>query len=211
MPRPSLLPFLLLPSLSLASPLAQQLATQSCSDTSLSALNWTAKAFDYHSLISLSGSSTSNIQTLGDGYLSFNLSNPALGPSFDQVCTATSTSPDQFFYFDTWFTCLYTPPSTSSNLSPVTANTSAALFRFDKVSGRLEVKQDWECGDGKDPQYPTTVFKGSGGVNVTLDCSVNVWTNPDWNQSLGGLFANQTVECGVVDVSVGLDSLEAMA
>ncbi|KAK0748391.1 hypothetical protein B0T21DRAFT_258901, partial [Apiosordaria backusii] len=155
-----------------------------CTDTSLSAFTWTAKSFYYHSLISFSGPSSSNIQS-ASGYLSFNLSNPALGPTFDQLCLATSPTPTQFFYLDQWFTCLFNPPSpdsSSSNLNPntITANTSAASFRFDKASGRFEVRQDWECGDGPDPNYPTTSFSGEGGVNVTLDCKVDVWQNPDW-------------------------------
>ncbi|KAK4174504.1 hypothetical protein QBC36DRAFT_357133 [Triangularia setosa] len=210
MPPPSLLPHLLFIYLSLASPVAHPRDDRTCSGVSLSVFNWTAKAFHYHSLISLSGASTSNIQSAGDGYLSFNLSNPALGPSFDQLCTATSTQLDQFFYLDKWFTCLYTPTSSSSShLNPILARTSAASFRFDKVSGRFEVKQDWECDDGPDPNYPTTSFSGAGGVNIALDCKVDVWQNQNWGSEM--LYLNQTVECGVLDVAVGLDSLEAMA
>ncbi|KAK4681259.1 hypothetical protein QC764_0007170 [Podospora pseudoanserina] len=202
---------LLLPTLAQTSPVLQQ-ATQTCSDASLSSLNWTAKSFHYSSLLSLLGPSLTSPSTAGTASLTFNLSNPALGPSFDQICTAVSTTPNQFFYLDQWFTCLYTPPtSTASNLSPLVADTSAATFRFDKLTGRLEVKQDWECVDGKDKTYPTTSFKGQGGVNVTLDCQVDVWANPEWRAGGEGVIGNQTVECGVVDVSVGLDSLEAMA
>ncbi|KAK4200024.1 hypothetical protein QBC40DRAFT_327552 [Triangularia verruculosa] len=208
MTPPILLPILLFTSLTLTSPLLPR-GDSSCSHSSLSGFNWTAKSLHFHSLTTLTSPTTFSSAS---GSLSFNLSNPALGPSFDQLCTATSPTPDQFFYLDQWFTCLYTPSPSGSNLDPLVATTSAASFRFDKPSGRLEVRQSWECGDGDDPQYPTAQFSASGGVNVSLDCRMDFWQNPNWAGGSGDLlYGNETVECGVVDVQVAVESIEASA
>ncbi|KAK3382725.1 hypothetical protein B0T24DRAFT_686906 [Lasiosphaeria ovina] len=190
---------LLLASLTASAPLVlgesrlqRRDARQSCSDASMNAPPWTAQDFDFHSSITFS---TPAHQIVG-GWVSFSLRNPAL--PFVMSCFASSSQLQEFFYGDQWFSC---------SAPPDAATASEAEFRFDRATGRFDISQNWICPDA-DPQSRIT-FNASGTTTVPLDCATSRWQNGNW--SMDHLYSTESVECGLLNITIVPNDLEAWA
>lgn len=107
-----------------------------CTNTSFSSWAWNLSAFYFHSSVVFS----TPAHQIDGGYVSFNLTNPAVAGVVTE-CAASSTQLDDWFYGDQWYTCTGDAPAGVS-----------AQFRFDRVTGRVDVNQSWVCDD--DPVYP---------------------------------------------------------
>ncbi|KAH9886144.1 hypothetical protein F4778DRAFT_759142 [Xylariomycetidae sp. FL2044] len=156
---------------------------------------WTVKDFDYHASYIFTTPAHQNSW----GYVSFNLSNPAL--AYEAQCSAASSQLSDFFYGNFPYTC--TVPDADAGGSTTTETT----FDFSRPSGVLDVNQTWVCSDA-DPQYPTT-FHAYGTANLTLSCTVETVNNPDWQ--IGEIYSSRTVTCDLVTVPVKPYQITAVA
>ncbi|KAI1085450.1 hypothetical protein F5B20DRAFT_518413 [Whalleya microplaca] len=163
--------------LAMAAPL--QLATRDanpgCFDASFGNFSWSVENFDYHASYIFTTPAHQNSW----GYVNFNLTNPAL--EYQAVCSASSNQLSDFFYGTMAYNCTE-PDGTSAETK----------FDFSRPSGVLNVNQTWDCSD-KDPQYPVTVW-AYGTANLTLDCTDETWTNPNWTTP-GTIYSSRTVQC----------------
>jgi hypothetical protein len=115
-----------------------------CTATSFSAWAWSLSDFYFHSSVIFS----TPAHQIDGGWVSFTLTNPAVaGVTFD--CEAESTQLQDWFYGDQWYVC--TGKGDGAGEAP--ANETKAQFRYDRVTGRVDVNQTWVCSD-QDPVYP---------------------------------------------------------
>ncbi|KAK4226831.1 hypothetical protein QBC38DRAFT_479482 [Podospora fimiseda] len=103
---------------------------QTCTEMSGKTV-WTARAFHLRSEVKMLGTVING----GTGWLTFNLSNPAIG--YELSCEGSSTKIPDFFTADQEFSC-----SGPSGDPDATAN-----FRFDKPTGSFKISQVWFCND----------------------------------------------------------------
>ncbi|KAI5918422.1 hypothetical protein F4810DRAFT_715515 [Camillea tinctor] len=178
--------------LAAAAPLlgARDSSTPGCSDASFNGFAWAIEGFDYHASYIFTTPAHQNSW----GYVNFNLSNPAVG--YTAQCSASSNQLSDFFYGTMVYTCE----------SPE-GSTTETTFDFSRPSGLLHVNQSWVCSDA-DPQYPTT-FHAYGGVNLTLECTDDTNTNPDWE--LGQIYSDREVKCDLVNVPLKPTTINAVA
>lgn len=161
-----------------------------CQKNSFGDFKWIVKDFDYHASYIFSTPS----HQISNGYVSFNLTNPAL--AYDASCQAISSQLQEFFYGNMIYTC--TVPDGS---------TTETTFDFSRPSGRLDVNQTWTCSD-QDPKYPSTIH-AFGTANLTLDCTDKTQENPDWQ--MGQIYSSRTVQCTKVTVPMPPYELRAVA
>lgn len=119
-------------------PLSPRAATASCSDASVHGFAWTVKDFDFHASYIFSTPAHQNSW----GYVSFNLSNPAV-PDVVASCSAQSSQLSDFFFGTVSYQCTYGGA----------AGPAPATFSFNRPSGELAINQTWTCSD-KSPTYP---------------------------------------------------------
>lgn len=109
---------------------------QGCQAASFGNFAWTIKDFDYHASYIFSTPAHQNSW----GYVSFNLSNPAL--TYEVACRGSSSQLSEFFYGTPSYPCV--------GPNGTTADTS---FDFNRPTGELRIRQSWTCSD-QDPKYP---------------------------------------------------------
>ena len=107
-----------------------------CIQTTLHDFKWQVKDLDYHGFWYFTTPAHANSW----GYISFNLSNPAVDLTIP--CSAQSSRQTDFFYGDEWFNCLV--PDTAP------ADVSALSFRF-STHNRLDINETWVCDKQKSP------------------------------------------------------------
>lgn len=114
-------------------------SSEGCTAASLGGFEWTVDDFDFHASYIFSTPAHQNSW----GYVSFNLSNPAL-PDAVTSCNAQSDQLSDFFYGTQWYDCTF---------DGYESRTPSATFTFNRPTGELYINQTWVCDD-KDPQYP---------------------------------------------------------
>ncbi|KAK3499434.1 uncharacterized protein B0T23DRAFT_17194 [Neurospora hispaniola] len=168
----------------------------SCGATSFGNFSWALSAFDYHASYIYTNPAHQNSW----GYVNFNLTNPAIGPSVTTVCSASSNQLNDFFYGTVQYTCTNTPAGVKSDVGKT-------KFDFNRPTGELRFNQSWTCRDG-DPNYPTT-FTGYAAVKLHLNCTEARWQNRSWKQ--GQIYSTRDVRCSPVNLSVDPKEMTAMA
>lgn len=140
-----LLLLLLLPRFTSPSPLpaaASDLTyNSSCTAPSLSSWAWSLSDLYFHSSVVFS----TPAHQIDGGWVSFSLASPVVDVAFD--CQASSTQLQDWFYGDQWYACTNTTGGGAAG--EVEAE---ARFRYERVTGRVDVAQSWVCRD--DPVYP---------------------------------------------------------
>jgi hypothetical protein len=112
-------------------------APDTCISTTLHGFKWQVKDLDYHSFTYFTTPAHANSW----GYISFNLSNPAV--DLTVPCSMQSSRWTDFFYGDQWYDCLV-----PADQAP--AEIPALSFRF-LTRTRLDVNQTWICDKQKNP------------------------------------------------------------
>lgn len=117
-----------------------------CTQASFSSWSWSLSDLYFHSSVVFS----TPAHQIDGGWVSFGLTSQATADvAFE--CDASSTQLQDWFYGNQWYTC--------------TANSAAgatAQFRFDRMTGRVDVNQSWTCDD--DPVYPYVLLSRCPGV-----------------------------------------------
>jgi hypothetical protein len=124
-----------------------------CTRTSFSPWSWSLSDLYFHSSVIFS----TPAHQIDGGFVSFSLSHPAV-PDVAFDCQASSTQLQDWFYGDQWYTCTGKEieagegegEGKGSDDGGVKGTT--AQFRFDRVTGRVDVNQSWVCRE--DPVYP---------------------------------------------------------
>jgi hypothetical protein len=155
---------------------------QSCA-SQVRALVWTVKGFDYHASYIFSTPAHQNSW----GYVNFNLSNTAT--KYGAVCSATSGVLTEFFFGNMWYPC---------TLPPTAPAGAKVEFQFSRPTGRLDVREAVVCK--KDDK--TTTFQASGTTKLTLTCTDEKWTNPNYTTGTGQFYSTETITCALVDVTI---------
>jgi hypothetical protein len=96
--------------------------------------SWRLTDFYFHSSVIFS----TPAHQIDGGWVSFNLTQPALDLTME--CSASSTQLQDWFYGNQWYACAGGDGTVPGN--------ATASFRFDRVTGRVDVNQTWGCGDG---------------------------------------------------------------
>ncbi|KAI1378430.1 hypothetical protein F4677DRAFT_443644 [Hypoxylon crocopeplum] len=161
-----------------------------CQAASFGNFEWTVENFDYHASYTFTTPAHQNSW----GYVNFNLTNPAL--EYQAICSATSNQLSDFFYGTMPYTCKVPDGSTTT-----------ATFDFSRPSGVLNINQTWTCSD-EDPQYPTTI-NAYGTANLTLACTDETWTNPNW--TIGHIYTDREVKCTPVTIPIKPYKMTAVA
>ncbi|KAK8065499.1 hypothetical protein PG997_012246 [Apiospora hydei] len=177
--------------LAAASPIGRRDDNKGCSAAAFHGFAWEVKNFDYHASYIFSTPAHQNSW----GYVNFSLSNPAL--LYDVQCSADSSQLSDFFYGNIPYSCTGGPNGT----------TTQTTFDFSRPSGQLNISQTWVCSD-EDPQWPSR-FTAWGSVNLTLDCTDETTTNPNWK--LGDVYSDREVKCAPSTVSLTPYQMAAVA
>lgn len=172
-----------------------------CTNTSFGrpeSFAWSVAGFDYHASYTFTTPAHQNSW----GYVSFNLSNPALAPAV-AVCSASSNQLSDFFYGTMAYRCAL--PDGTAIVGG--GRGGQATFDFSRPSGVLNINQTWSCHD-QDPQYPITLW-AYGNATLSLECEDTTWTNPNW--TLGQIYSSRTVQCAPVTLPVKPHTMTAVA
>lgn len=110
---------------------------------SLHPWSWSLSSLDYHSSIIFS----TPAHQIDGGFISFNLSSPFSSTSQDLVCSATSYQLHDFFYGNQWFQC-QDPSAVGVGEDGKRVEGRKAEFQFDRISGRVDVRETWGCAVG---------------------------------------------------------------
>ncbi|EEY22312.1 conserved hypothetical protein [Verticillium alfalfae VaMs.102] len=191
----SLLSLLLAP-LALASPILSRADKQTCFSTTSAVKSWELKSFDFHANYIFSTPSHQNSW----GYVSFVLENAILGTK--TKCEASSSSLNDFFYGDVDYQC----EAPEGDVPKDEPRLSQTTFRFDRPGGEVQVAQSWYCFD--DPQFPSTIT-AKGGESVKLDCEETYTENSNW--TIGEIYSQRDITCGIVDLTVPVKEISAVA
>ncbi|KAH8905007.1 hypothetical protein BR93DRAFT_898453 [Coniochaeta sp. PMI_546] len=169
-----------------------------CTNTSFSAWAWSLSDIYFHSSVIFS----TPAHQIDGGWVSFSLTHPAVaGVSFD--CEASSTQLHDWFYGDQYYVCT----GKADGEGGEAVNQTTAHFRYDRVTGRVDVNQTWVCRD-QDPVYPI-YFKAFGSANVSLSCNETKWQNTNW--TLGQIYSTDLVECAKANLTVKPSEISAVS
>ncbi|KAI0481348.1 hypothetical protein GGR56DRAFT_672365 [Xylariaceae sp. FL0804] len=163
-----------------------------CQAASMGSFQWTVAGFAYNA----STIYTTPAHSVNDATASFALENPAL--TYNSSCAAENDVLGGAFYGNQAYTC--TEPANATD-------TTHTTFTFDSSTSLLSVNQTWECSD-QDPQYPVT-FTAYGSANLSLTCTENSTTNPDWQE--GEIYSQMEKSCGPVTLTLKPSQVSAVA
>ncbi|KAK1964077.1 hypothetical protein LY78DRAFT_170271 [Colletotrichum sublineola] len=184
-----LLSALLLLAPALASPVARRQEEATCGHKSAKVSEWTLTGFDYNASYIFTTPSHQNSW----GYISFNVSNPAL--DYDVSCTAASNRLYDFFYGEQVYNC-----------SPPEGQSAATSFTWSYPDRTLALNQSWTCND--DPKYPAR-YTARGGAVANLTCEETSWQNGNW--TLGQIYSQRNIKCDIITLPTPVKEISAIA
>ncbi|TDZ19858.1 hypothetical protein Cob_v007194 [Colletotrichum orbiculare MAFF 240422] len=183
-----LLKTLLLVAPAIAAPLtARQELT--CGQRSGQLDGWTLTEFDFHASYTFTTPAHQNSW----GYISFNVSNPAL--DYKVSCGAASSRLNDFFFGEQVYQC-QGPNGTNSVTS----------FNFNRPTGEVALNQSWTCYD--DPKYPAR-YNAKASAVADLNCRETAWQNGNW--TVGQIYSQRNVQCDIITVPVTINEITGVA
>ncbi|KAK6211169.1 hypothetical protein QIS74_10433 [Colletotrichum tabaci] len=185
-----LLPALLLFSTAFASPIARRQDDEpTCGQKSAKMTGWTLTGFDYHASYIFSTPAHQNSW----GYVSFNVSNPAL--DYNVTCGAASNRLNDFFYGEQVYTC-----------SPPDGESAATSFTWSYPDRALALNQSWTCND--DPKYPAR-YTAKGDAVADLKCEETSWQNNNW--TIGEIYSQRNIKCDIITLPTPIKEIYGVA